>query len=95
MTLDLVRILGTIRTYGDLTKNQKKFLRWSYEWANQLRVDIEEKIAVLGVDKKYRKKRITSAKERLLSGAFAPGKEDIRIVNSVKRIIRNRRQLKP
>ncbi|MBA7581318.1 hypothetical protein ES695_03345 [Candidatus Atribacteria bacterium 1244-E10-H5-B2] len=94
LTLDLVRIVGTLRDSWDLSKLQRRNLRWFYEYANQLRVDVEEKIAVLGVSKKYRKKRIKSAKERLLAGPFSPRKEDIRIVDSVKRIIKNQRQYK-
>ncbi len=89
MTLDLVRILGTLRSYWDLSKDQRKELRWSYDSANQLRVDIEEKIAVLGVSKKYRKKRIKIAKEKLLSDPFSPRKKDIWIVDYMKRIERN------
>ncbi|MBA7578321.1 hypothetical protein ES695_16910 [Candidatus Atribacteria bacterium 1244-E10-H5-B2] len=94
LTYELVRILGTLRDCWDLSKLQRRNLRWTYEYANQLRVDIEEKIAGLGVSKKYRKKRIKSAKEKLRFGPYRPRKEDIRIVDSVKRIIRNRRKLK-
>ena len=92
MALDLVRILNALKDYRDLTKFEKKDIRWAYKCANQLRIDIEDKIAVLGVKKKYRKKRIRSARERLLSSPFRPRKKDIWVVDCMKKIILEEKQ---
>ncbi len=82
---DVMVGLELLKHCWELPKIHRRNLRDSYNWVNQLKIDIEEKIAVLGVSKKYKTKLLKRVKEKLLAGPFKPRKEDFEIIARIKK----------
>ena len=77
--------LELLKHCWDLPEVHRKNLRESYNWVNQLKIEIEEKIAILGVSERYYKKKIKMVREKLLAGSFKPRKEDFEIIARIRK----------
>ncbi len=82
---DVMVGLELLKHCWELPKIHRRNLRDSYNWVNQLKIDIEEKIAVLGVSERYHKKKIKMVRAELLAGPFKPRKEDLEIIARIRK----------